>query len=835
MEVNQMKVDKETKIEIAVFGLGYVGLPTALCLAELGWKVIGTDSDKAKLASIQAGTVPFYEPGVRELLVTHLKSGRFIPTSDVEKAVRSASVLFICVGTPQREDGRPDLRQVEGLARTIANNLTGYKLIVEKSTVPAITSQWIKKTIRRYLSTNGNGGKNGSGAHSNGHLNSSRPTGRPLFDVASNPEFLQEGKAVENFFRPDRIVCGVETETALRILKEIYKPVDCPIVVTDLTTAELIKHAANAFLSTKISFINMVADLCEDVGGDIDLLSKGIGLDHRIGTDFLKAGVGFGGYCFPKDLRAFIHLGEERGVDFTLLKEVERINQRRIDLVMKKVQQALWVIPGKKIGVLGLAFKPGTDDIRGAPSMKIIRRLLDEGATLHLYDPRAIMNVRRALGDQDSKVSYCDSAYQAARGADTLLILTDWDEFRELDLARLRRLMSVPVIVDGRNLYDAVQMREAGFEYYGIGKRVGPTIAGSPGVHVKDPVTRVASRKRVAGKFSGPRSLVTGGAGFVGSHVCERLIAEGHEVICIDNLLTGKIENISHLLSHPRFYFVNHDVTLPYSLKHLLCIPGNADRQKLDDLGRLDYVLHLASPASPKDYTRYSLQTLRSGSSGTQNSLDLARSAGAVFLLASTSEVYGDPETNPQSESYWGRVNPVGPRSMYDEAKRFAEALATAYRREYGMEIRIARIFNTYGPRMRPDDGRVLPNFMTQALQGLPLTVYGDGHQTRSLCYISDLVEGLHRLLISHENDPVNLGNPEEISILDLGREIIELTESQSLLEFHSLPTDDPQVRKPNISKARAVLGWEPKVSRREGLQQVIPYFAQSCEEICVH
>jgi UDPglucose 6-dehydrogenase len=505
MDVTQITANEETKVEIAVLGLGYVGLPTALCLAELGWRVIGTDSDKAKLASIQAGTVPFYEPGVRELLVTHLKTGRFIPTSDVGEAVRSASVLFICVGTPQLEDGRPDLRQVEGLARTIAHNLTGYKLIVEKSTVPAITSQWIKKTIRRYLTTNGSGRRNGSSPHSNGHFSSARPTGELLFDVASNPEFLQEGKAVENFFHPDRIVCGVETETALRILREIYKPIDCPMVVTDLTTAELIKHAANAFLSTKISFINMVADLCEDVGGDIDLLSKGIGLDHRIGTDFLKAGVGFGGYCFPKDLRAFIHLAEEHGVDFSLLKEVERINQRRIDLVMKKLQQALWVIQGKTIGILGLAFKPGTDDIREAPSMKIIKRLLDEGATLHLYDARAIPNVRRALGDQPSRVVYCDSAYQAARGADALLILTEWAEFRELNRSRLRKLMSVPVIVDGRNLYDAEQMREEGFEYYSIGKGAGTTIEGSPDGHREDTAKRAARRRRVTGKLSSPR------------------------------------------------------------------------------------------------------------------------------------------------------------------------------------------------------------------------------------------------------------------------------------------------------------------------------------------
>lgn len=500
MKLRHFQDSNNATHEIAVFGLGYVGLPTALGFAELGWRVIGTDSDKSKLAAIRAGKVPFYEPGVEELLAAHLRSGRFIPTSDVEEAIRSASVLFICVGTPQKEDGRADLRQIEGLARMIAQNLTGYKLIVEKSTVPAITSQWIKKTVRRYLGGNGLIRKRGSNGNHHGNESSERISPEPLFDVASNPEFLQEGKAVENFFNPDRIVCGVETETALRILTDIYRPLNRPMVITDLTTAELIKHAANAFLSTKISFINMVADLCDELGGDIDQLSRGIGLDRRIGEDFLKAGIGFGGYCFPKDLRAFIHLAQEQGVDFSLLKEVERINQRRIDVIVKKVQQILWIVPGKTIGVLGLSFKPGTDDIREAPSLKVVNRLLDEGATLRLYDPRAISNVRLALAGKDERVTYCDSAYEAARGADTLLILTEWNEFRELNLARLRKLMSVPAIVDGRNVYDPDQVRKAGFEYVCIGKGSEKPSVFSSGVKV-DVVPRHASQRiRSAGR-----------------------------------------------------------------------------------------------------------------------------------------------------------------------------------------------------------------------------------------------------------------------------------------------------------------------------------------------
>ncbi len=321
------------------------------------------------------------------------------------------------------------------------------------------------------------------------------------------------------------------------------------------------------------------------------------------------------------------------------------------------------------------------------------------------------------------------------------------------------------------------------------------------------------------------RALITGGAGFLGSHLCDRLIAEGLEVICLDNLLTGRIDNVRHLLNHPRFLFVAHDVTNPIDLDRILARGENEKGQGRSHAHKLDYILHFASPASPKDYHRYPIPTLKVGSIGTHHALGVAKACGSVFLLASTSEVYGDPEVNPQPESYWGRVNPIGPRSVYDEAKRFAEALAVAYAREHGVKVRIARIFNTYGERMRSEDGRALPNFLTQALRNEPLTVYGDGSQTRSLCYVSDLIDGLFRLLISEVREPVNLGNPEEISLLELARLIIRETGSSSKITFMPLPQDDPQVRKPHIAKAMTALNWRPRVSLREGIQQVIPYF----------
>ncbi|MGH9470221.1 MAG: UDP-glucuronic acid decarboxylase family protein [Terriglobia bacterium] len=329
-----------------------------------------------------------------------------------------------------------------------------------------------------------------------------------------------------------------------------------------------------------------------------------------------------------------------------------------------------------------------------------------------------------------------------------------------------------------------------------------------------------------------PRALVTGGAGFLGSHLCDRLIAEGFEVICLDNLLTGQRSNIEHLLAHPRFNFVPYDVTKPIDLGRIAASAANGISDGDAAAMRIDCVLHLASPASPKDYAGHPIHTLKLGSLGTYHALGLAKARGSVFLLTSTSEVYGDPEVNPQPETYWGRVNPIGPRSVYDEAKRFAEAITMAYHREHGVRVRIARIFNTYGERMRMDDGRALPNFLTQALKDEPLTVYGDGTQTRSCCYVGDLVEGLYRLLLSEETGPVNLGNPEEISMLDFALKIIERTGSRSRVVFEPLPVDDPTRRRPDISKAIAKLGWKPQVSLDQGLDKVIPYFRSALQTV---
>jgi dTDP-glucose 4,6-dehydratase len=303
-------------------------------------------------------------------------------------------------------------------------------------------------------------------------------------------------------------------------------------------------------------------------------------------------------------------------------------------------------------------------------------------------------------------------------------------------------------------------------------------------------------------------AVVTGGAGFLGSHLCDKLLSEGLKVICVDNLITGNTDNISHLASNERFSFIKHDIT------NYIFLPDN-----------VDYILHFASPASPIDYLQLPIQTLKVGSLGTHKVLGLTKEKGATFLLASTSEVYGDPDVHPQKEDYWGNVNPIGPRGVYDEAKRFAEALTMAYHRYHGVDTRIARIFNTFGPRMRPGDGRALPTFISQALKAEDLTVFGDGTQTRSFCYVSDQIEGIYKLLISNETEPVNIGNPDEITVNQMAKEVISLTKSKSKIIFKDLPINDPKVRQPDIDKARRVLGWEPKVNRLEGLKITLDYF----------
>jgi UDPglucose 6-dehydrogenase len=434
-------------MKIGIIGTGYVGLVTAVCFAKLGHSVVAVDKSPDLVAWLADGRPTLYEPGLQELLQANLAAGRLTFTSSAEDALRSSEIVFLCVGTPPQPDGSADLSQVDEVVASVAPQLTnGYRLIVEKSTVPVNTAACIERAIRRLTGPDAE------------------------FEVASNPEFLREGSAIEDFLHPDRIVIGADSERARRLLSELYRQsFDCPILITSVKMSELIKHAANAFLATKISFINMVADLCEQVGGDVSVLARGIGLDRRIGPHFLKAGLGFGGSCFGKDLKAFVRIAEDQGVDFALLREVERINGFRVERLLKKLEEALWVTRNKTVAVLGAAFKPNTDDIREAPSLRVIPRLRERGAHLRVYDPRAGTRMAR-LFPADDHLRYPESAYEAAEGAHAVVILTDWDEFRSLDWDRMRARMRTPVLVDGRNLLDPAEMRARGFEYYGLGR-----------------------------------------------------------------------------------------------------------------------------------------------------------------------------------------------------------------------------------------------------------------------------------------------------------------------------------------------------------------------------
>src|SRR6266542_2102488 len=440
----------EVKRRVGVLGLGHVGLPTALGFAELGWSVSGTDSDRGKVEQIIGGSLPFYEPGLADLLQKHLASGRFRPLTDIDQTVRDSHILFICVGTPHREDGSADISQVEGAARSIAENLNGYKLIVEKSTAPVHTARWIERAILRYQN------------------------GKPDFEVGCNPEFLREGTALHDLLHPDRIVIGAMSEKARCWLRELYEPLKAKILLTDLNTAEIIKHASNAFLALKISYINMVGDLCEAAGANVEDVAEGLGMDPRIGASFLNAGIGYGGFCLPKDLKAFINVAQEFGVGFSLLREVEQVNQDRIDRFVRKVQRALWVLKDKRLAVWGLAFKPDTDDIREAPSIHIASRLLQSGALLRLYDPQAMEAFRLVFPEEPERVVYCRSAVEAAAGANAILVLTEWQEFATVEWPKVRQQVAVPLVVDGRNCLDRTVLEPLGFEYHSIGPPSSP-------------------------------------------------------------------------------------------------------------------------------------------------------------------------------------------------------------------------------------------------------------------------------------------------------------------------------------------------------------------------
>ncbi|MCM8816738.1 MAG: UDP-glucose/GDP-mannose dehydrogenase family protein [Candidatus Omnitrophica bacterium] len=441
---------------IGIIGTGHVGLVTGACFAKLGNIVSCFDSDFEKIEKLKKNIIPFYEPGLSEIVKIQKEKKKLFFTHSIEDVVSASEIIFICVGTPSNPDGKADLSFVEQASIQIANALKKmkdkksskknyYRLIVEKSTVPVLTGQWVKRTIELIA-----------------------PTGID-FDVAANPEFLKEGSAIRDFFYPDRIVVGVENERAKKIFKQLYKPLNAPMIFTDIKSAEIIKHASNSFLAMKISYINAISRICDKVGADIEKIAQGMGADKRIGKDFLKAGIGYGGSCFPKDIRAFISIAEELGCDLDILKEVEKINTEQRKIVVKKAREFLWNLKDKNIGVLGLSFKPETDDIRESPAIEIIKLFFQEGCLIKCYDPKAMENTKKILPN----IEYGKNAYDVAENSHLLIFATEWEEFKRLNFKRIHKLMKTPYIIDGRNFLNLEKLKEIGFICCGIGKKPG--------------------------------------------------------------------------------------------------------------------------------------------------------------------------------------------------------------------------------------------------------------------------------------------------------------------------------------------------------------------------
>jgi UDPglucose 6-dehydrogenase len=431
-------------MDISIIGSGYVGLVTGACFADVGHHVICVDNDSEKVRQLKAGEIPIYEPGLEEIIHRNVSAQRLQFTGNIQEGVEHSQIIFIAVPTPPLPDGDVDLSFVEKVAREIAGVLTDYRVIVDKSTVPVKTGEKVAESIKRY---NRHGAK---------------------FDVVSNPEFLREGCAVADLMHPDRIVIGAQSERAIDLMKKVYEPFMAPMLVTDVSSAELIKHCANSFLALKISYINAVSAICEASGADVEKVADGIGMDHRIGRDFLNAGIGYGGSCFPKDIAAFIAISEQLGKPFTLLKEVQRINEGQKARFLKTIRETLWVLREKRIAVWGLTFKPDTDDVRSSVAIEVIEQLLREGAHVVAYDPKGMHKARSIKAIADAE--FASSALEAVNDAEALIVATDWNEFANVDLAVLKDKMRTPIVFDGRNLLDPETMRQFGFNYYSIGR-----------------------------------------------------------------------------------------------------------------------------------------------------------------------------------------------------------------------------------------------------------------------------------------------------------------------------------------------------------------------------
>ena len=677
------------------------------------------------------GVLRVQEDGLPQLIAEGVAAERLRFTTEYEEGIPEAEFVFLAVDTPQTLGGASDLRNLRAAAHSVAGSLNGVgPIVVNKSTSPIGTGDMLETILWR----------------------ETRDDQTPPV-IVSNPEFLQQGRAVQDFFEPSRIVVGAADQADARKVADLYRGLPGEVVLTSRRTAEMIKYVANTFLATRISFINEVAQLCEAMGVDVDEVVTGVAQDDRIGSHFFRPGIGYGGSCLPKDTASLRFMGEATGVPTPFLGAVQQVNEHARTRTVRRLREALGTLERKRIGVWGLTFKGDTEDTRQSPATEVVQLLANEGAEVVAFDPS---RPSREMLPPRLQVELAPDALAAVDDVDALVVLTDWREFARGPARRGR----------------GTDARRPGARWP------------EPARPRRRPARRPAlpgrgSRTAAPGRGSAPgrrgarvKVLVAGGAGFIGSHLSRALLKAGHHVYVVDDFSTGSHDNISDLMAHPSFELVQADVCVTPTLP-------------------VDVIAHLASPASPIDYDRMPVHTMRANSLGTYRLLDVANEVGASLLFASTSEVYGDPLVHPQPESYWGNVDPIGPRSCYDEGKRFSEALVFATRRETGVRANIVRFFNTYGPDMRRDDGRVIPEMVSAALADRPLTVHGDGSQTRSFCYVSDLVRGLMHVLLDPDLDGevFNIGNPHEITVRELAQHITELAGNGQDALVHQRPT----------------------------------------------
>ena len=803
-------------MKIVIYGTGYVGLVTGACLSKIGHKVTCLDIDKEKNQSLQEGKIPIYEDDLENIVSQSIKN-QLLKFSLNGSLDADADIFVVAVGTPQDNTGAADMRFVNDVVKQIvgglkdlpSDNSKAYHLLI-KSTVPVNTAL----NIRKYINENRLSDK---------------------LHVISNPEFLREGSAVKDFLYPDRIVVGISSKKSEEIIQDLYLPLfesskefQEKLLVTSNSTAEMIKYFTNGYLSYKLSFINQILEYCkyvEDI--DIGKLFKGVGMDPRIGNNYLTPGPGYGGSCFPKDTNALLHTAASNNFPLTLLQGAVNYNTyRKTDIANRIAYNTKQKILSQQnnlpinILILGLTFKANTDDIRESVSLVIISRLIalyKSKANVYVYDPKGNNSFRNYVKNNKEiidlmMVSIMENLSTALTVPYALMVIaTEWQLFKSNP--DIQKYISTQDSIDVWDLHNIISSEQ----FDGEKRRL----------FVLGRNNKIANDNKESVNI-----IITGAAGFLGSNLLKKLLQKytNANIVCLDNLYTGSTDNLNFAKDDIRVLIEEIDISEKDNISRI----ENIINIYLS--GRVDRIYNFASPASPPKYQKDPVSTIYSNVYGVDNMLFLAHKYGARFLQASTSEIYGDPLQHPQTEQYFGNVNSIGPRACYDEAKRVCETLVTEFNKKYGIDTRISRIFNTYGPNMQAADGRVVSNFITSALAGDCLTVYGDGTQTRSFCYVDDLIEGIIKLMEAPNTDiihtPFNIGNPEEYTVKDLAQIIIDLFPNNSLeIKYKGLPTDDPKKRRPDITKAKEILDWSPQTGLNDGLLKTVEYFKQNLYE----